>query len=77
MTISSSYMKITLEFIQNELAFDTLEEARVFLNSHGADVFSNAMVPDSQKVLECRPAHPKLLQTYEEKYRKIIIKGAI
>lgn len=77
LVITKAYMKISLEFIQNELAFDTLEEARVFLNSHNSDGFVNAMVPDNQKVLDCRPVHPKLLQSYEEKYRKIIIKGAI
>ena len=70
-------MKIPLEFIQNELAFDTLEEAREFLKGHNADGFVSALVPDNQKIVDCRPVHPKLLQSYEEKYRKIIIKGAI
>lgn len=73
----SSYLQLTLSFLRNELAFDSLEDTRKFLADHSADIFKDPRHPDSQKVLESKPAYPKLLQAYEEKYRKVQIKGAI
>ncbi|KDQ61591.1 hypothetical protein JAAARDRAFT_204072 [Jaapia argillacea MUCL 33604] len=76
--ISKCYMKIPLSFIQNELAFDTLEQAREFLQEHNAGFFANPNSPDSQKILDCKPAAAPLAQVFEEKYTgKIRIKGAI
>ena len=70
-------MQLSLPFLTKELAFDSLEDTRKFLADHSADTFRDHRHPDSQKVFECKPAHPKLLQAYEEKYRKVQIKGAI
>ena len=72
-----SYLQLTLSFLRNELAFDSLEDTRKFLADHSADIFKDPRHPDSQKVVESKPAYPKLLQAYEEKYRKVQIKGAI
>ncbi|TFK25588.1 hypothetical protein FA15DRAFT_590095 [Coprinopsis marcescibilis] len=77
LVITKSYMKIPLAFVQDELAFEELEEARTFLSTHGAAVFVDPKHPDSQKVLDCRQAHPKLQQVFDDKYRKVMIKGAI
>lgn len=70
-------MRIPLTFIQNELAFDSLDMAREFLETHRAAYFSNPNSPDSEKTLECKPVVPQLAQAFEEKYRKIQIKGAV
>jgi hypothetical protein len=77
MTLRSRYKTIPLSFIHNVLAFDTLDAARVFLVDHSAAFFTNPREPDGQKVLDCKPAYPQLAQAFEEKYRKVLIKGAI
>jgi len=68
---------IPLSFIHNVLAFDSLDATRVFLVDHSAAFFTNAHEPDAKKVLECKSASPQLSQAFEEKYRKVLIKGAI
>ncbi|KAG2011387.1 hypothetical protein CC2G_011513 [Coprinopsis cinerea AmutBmut pab1-1] len=77
LVITKAYLKVPLTFLQNELAFESLEETVKFLQSHSAACFVDPRHPDSQKIVECRPAHAKLVQVYEEKYRKVAIKGAI
>jgi hypothetical protein len=71
------YLTIPLPYLQNVLAFDSLDATRAFLVDHSAAFFINPRAPDSQKVLECKPAIPQLSQAFEEKYRKVLIKGAI
>ncbi|RXW20656.1 hypothetical protein EST38_g5192 [Candolleomyces aberdarensis] len=75
--ITKAYLKVPLSFIVKELAFDTLEEARLFLANHSADTFTDQRHPDSQKILDSKQANPKLQQALEEKYRKVMIRGAI
>ncbi|KAF8075082.1 SAC3/GANP/Nin1/mts3/eIF-3 p25 family-domain-containing protein [Lyophyllum atratum] len=77
MVITKAYKTIPLTFINNVLAFDSLDAARVFLVDHSAAFFTNPRDPDGQKILDCKPAIPQLTQVFEEKYRKILIKGAI
>jgi len=73
-----SYKTLTLPFLQKTLAFDTLEDARTFLTDHNlASYFSNLNSPDSEKVIDCKLVSPELNRVYEEKYRKVAIRGAI
>ncbi|KIK07765.1 hypothetical protein K443DRAFT_673031 [Laccaria amethystina LaAM-08-1] len=77
MIITKAYKTISLTFIQNELAFDSADLARTFLVEHSVAFFVNAHSPDEQKTLDCKSAMPHLAQVLEEKYRKVMIKGAI
>jgi len=77
MIMTKAYKTIPLTFLQNELAFDNLEITKDFLKNHSALYFSNPKVPDSQKALDCKPATAQLVTIFEEKYRKVLIKGAI
>jgi hypothetical protein len=71
------YRTISLSFLQNELAFDDVGAACRFLVEHSCAFFLNPNSPDSEKTLDCKPAAPQLMQAFEEKYRKVNIKGAI
>ncbi|KAF7308675.1 PCI domain-containing protein [Mycena chlorophos] len=77
MVISKAYRTIPLSFLHQELAFETFEHAREFLQEHSAAHFTNPHSADSEKILDCRAAGAQLAQTFEEKYRKVLIKGAI
>ncbi|KAI0794018.1 SAC3/GANP/Nin1/mts3/eIF-3 p25 family-domain-containing protein [Fomes fomentarius] len=77
MVITKAYRTLQLSFIQNELAFDTLEAAREFLTEHRAGFFQNPNDPDAEKVLDCKPAGAPLASVFEEKYRRVQIKGAV
>jgi len=77
MVITKAYKTISLSFIQNELAFDTLDAAREFIVDHSAAFFTNPTSPDDRKMLDCKPAMSQFAQAFEEKYRKVLIKGAI
>ncbi|OBZ73492.1 Cytochrome c1, heme protein, mitochondrial [Grifola frondosa] len=77
MVMTKAYKTISLSFIQNELAFDTLAVAREFLMDHRAGFFQNPNSPDMEKILDCKPAGAPLAQVFEEKYRKVQIKGAV
>jgi len=72
-----SYRTISLGFLQRTLAFDTLEDTNTFLVTHSAAVFTNPSSPDIDKIVDCKTANQKLAQVFEEKYRKVMIKGAI
>ena len=71
------YRTLTLAFIQNELAFETLSETQTYLHTHRAAVFTNPNDPDRDKVLDCKATSPLITQAYEEKYRKVLIRGAV
>ncbi|TFK39401.1 SAC3/GANP/Nin1/mts3/eIF-3 p25 family-domain-containing protein [Crucibulum laeve] len=75
--ITKAYRTIPLSFIQDELAFETLDATRVFLVDHSAAFFLNPNSTDHQKTIDCKPANSQLAQALEEKYRKVLIKGAI
>jgi len=77
MVITKSYRTISLGFLQTTLAFETLEDTNTFLVTHSAAVFTNPSSPDIDKIVECKSANQKLAQVFEEKYRKVMIKGAI
>ncbi|KAG6817526.1 hypothetical protein H0H87_007494 [Tephrocybe sp. NHM501043] len=77
MVITKAYRTISLQFIHNELAFDSLDAARQFLVDHKAAFFTDSGEPDNKKTLDCKPASSQLSQSFEEKYRKVLIKGAI
>jgi hypothetical protein len=73
----SRYRTLPLSFIHHELAFDSIALARDFLMSNSAAFFTNPNSPDIEKILDCKPAFPNLAHAYEEKHRKVNIKGAI
>ncbi|KAF9245278.1 SAC3/GANP/Nin1/mts3/eIF-3 p25 family-domain-containing protein [Melanogaster broomeanus] len=75
--MTRAYRTLTLGFVQNELAFDTLTDAQKFLAAHRAACFTNPNSPDREKVLDCKAASPLIAQAYEEKYRKVAIRGAV
>jgi hypothetical protein len=54
-----------------------LPEALKFVETHGSAFFINPNAPNWDKTVECKSAAPQLAQVYEEKYRKVGIKGAI
>ncbi|KAG8220903.1 SAC3/GANP/Nin1/mts3/eIF-3 p25 family-domain-containing protein [Butyriboletus roseoflavus] len=56
MIMTKAYRTLTLSFIQNELAFDTLSEAQTYLHTHRAAVFTNPNSPDREKVVDCKAA---------------------
>jgi len=59
------------------LGFDDLPDAHSFLSDHSIAIFTNPNSPEAEKVLDCKIAHAKLSQSYEDKYRKVMIRGAI
>jgi hypothetical protein len=63
--------------LKRTLAFETLDDARIFLSDHQITTYINPNSPDSEKVLDCKPAIPEINRIFEEKYRKVMIKGAI
>ncbi|KII85821.1 hypothetical protein PLICRDRAFT_44236 [Plicaturopsis crispa FD-325 SS-3] len=75
--MTKAYKSLSLDFIHTELAFDSAEAAREFLANHQSGFFTNTNAPDSQKTLDCKPAHGQLVHVYEERYRKVLIKGII
>ena len=75
--LPNSYRKLQLAFIQNELAFDTLAQAREFLEKNGVSCWENPNGSDEDKVLDCKIAAAPLIQAFEENYRKVQIKGAV
>jgi hypothetical protein len=75
--MTKAYRSLTLVFVQNELAFETLTDAQKFLATHRAACFVNPNSPDREKVLDCKAASPLIAQAYEEKYRKVAIRGAV
>ncbi|RDX48240.1 hypothetical protein OH76DRAFT_1440771 [Lentinus brumalis] len=77
MVMTKAYRTLQLSFIQNELAFETLAATREFLDEHRASFFQNPNSPDTEKVLDCKPAGAPLATVFEEKYRRVQIKGAV
>jgi hypothetical protein len=74
----SSYRTLTLPFLQKTLAIETLEDTRTFLAEHRVgSFFTNPSSPDSEKIIDCKSMSSELSVVYEEKYRKVAIKGAI
>jgi len=78
MVMARAYKTLTLPFLQKTLAFETLEDTRTFLAEHRVgSFFTNPNSPDTEKVIDCKSMSPELNVVYEEKYRKVAIKGAI
>ncbi|GJE91130.1 hypothetical protein PsYK624_072790 [Phanerochaete sordida] len=76
--MSKAYMTLRLSFISTELAFDNATQAKEFLDQHRAGtLFKNPNSADEEKILDCKAAHATLVQIFEEKYRKVQIKGAV
>jgi len=75
--MTKAYQRLSLAFIHQELAFDSLNHVREFLMSHRAAHFVNPNGPDAEKILDCKAASVELPAVLEEKYRKVQIKGAI
>ncbi|KAJ7050530.1 SAC3/GANP/Nin1/mts3/eIF-3 p25 family-domain-containing protein [Mycena amicta] len=77
MVFTKAYHTLPLTLIHQELAFETIDQTREFLEEHSAAQFTNPGSADSEKTLDCKRAGVQLAQTFEEKYRKVLIKGAI
>lgn len=77
LVMARAYRTLPLNFLHNELAFDTIEDAREFLTTNGCAYFTNPNGPDQEKVFDCKPAAAPLTTLLEEKFRKVQIKGAI
>ncbi|KAH9993705.1 SAC3/GANP/Nin1/mts3/eIF-3 p25 family-domain-containing protein [Russula compacta] len=75
--MTKAYQRLSLTFIHQELALDSLNHLLEFLMSHRAAHFVNPNSPDAEKVLDCKPVSAELPAVLEEKYRKVQIKGAI
>jgi hypothetical protein len=71
------YKTIPLAFLHKTLAFDSLEDTRSFLQEHQITTFINPNSPDIEKILDCKAAIPEINRAFEDKYRKVTIKGAI
>jgi SAC3 family protein LENG8/THP3 len=70
-------LTIPLSFIEKQLSYDSLGAARESLVAHNAAVFKNPYDRDADKQLDCKTACPLLTASFEEKYRKVGIKGRI
>jgi hypothetical protein len=77
MSLGYRYQRLSLAFIHQELAFDSVNHVREFLMAHRAAHFVNPNSPDAEKILECKAVTTELPTVLEEKYRKVQIKGAI
>jgi len=77
MVVTKAYKTIPLAFLHKTLAFDSLEDTRNFLLEHQITTFINPNSPDVEKILDCKAAIPEINRAFEEKYRKVTIKGAI
>ncbi|KAJ7576866.1 SAC3/GANP/Nin1/mts3/eIF-3 p25 family-domain-containing protein [Mycena floridula] len=77
MVITKAYMTISLSHLETVLAFDSLDLAMEFLMAHDSATFTNPNSPDFDKILDCRSIAPRLAQSYEAKYRRVGIRGAI
>ncbi|KAF9522675.1 SAC3/GANP/Nin1/mts3/eIF-3 p25 family-domain-containing protein [Crepidotus variabilis] len=78
MVMAKAYRTAPLPFLQRTFGFDTLEDARTFLIDHKVGAFfTNPNSPDSEKILDCKAMSSELTKAFEERYRKIAIRGAI
>jgi len=77
LVMSKAYRTLPLNFLHNELAFDTIEDARDFLTTNRCAFFTNPNGRDQEKVFDCKSAAGPLTTLLEEKFRKVQIKGAI
>ncbi|KAJ3818422.1 SAC3/GANP/Nin1/mts3/eIF-3 p25 family-domain-containing protein [Lentinula raphanica] len=77
MIITKAYRTISLSFLQNELAFDDLDSTLKYLEEHKAARFTNSGSSNSEKIIDCKSAAINLGQVFEEKYRKVGIRGAV
>lgn len=76
--MTKAYLSLRLSFISTELAFDNVTQAKEFLEQHRVgNFFKNPNSPDDEKIMDCKAAHQTLVQIFEEKYRKVQIKGAV
>ncbi|KIM56498.1 hypothetical protein SCLCIDRAFT_132508 [Scleroderma citrinum Foug A] len=75
--MSKAYRTLPLQFITNELAFESITHTIEFLASHGVTTYTNPNSRPDERILDCKAASPVLSQAYEEKYRRIQIKGAV
>jgi len=76
-TMCKAYMTLPLSFLEKQLAYDSLSHAVESLASHNAAIFKNPRETDANKNFDCKAALPCLVASFEEKYRKVGIKGRI
>ncbi|KIJ55395.1 hypothetical protein M422DRAFT_199595 [Sphaerobolus stellatus SS14] len=76
-SMCKAYMTLPLTFIEKQLAYESLDAAVESLESHKAAIFKNPHEIDVNKDFDCKAALPQLTTSFEEKYRKVGIKGRI
>jgi len=77
MTMCKAYLILPLPFIEKQLAYDSLSGVIESLSSHNAAIFKKPDEPDINKNLDCKAIIPHLAASFEEKYRRVGIKGRI
>ncbi|CAE7225370.1 unnamed protein product [Rhizoctonia solani] len=74
--MTKAYLHLPLSFLASELAFDAAADVDRFLSSHSIAIYaSTSGQPNtsSEKRLDCKAAHARVVACYEEKYRKVAI----
>ncbi|CAE6454495.1 unnamed protein product [Rhizoctonia solani] len=78
--MTKAYLHLPLSFLANELAFDSAADVDRFLSSHSLAIYTPASgQPNigSEKRIDCKAAHARVVACFEEKYRKVAIVGRI
>lgn len=71
--ITRAYKTLPIEFLQSELCLETLEGTHQFLQEYGCATYTA-----DQKNIDCNAiSQANVQKTFEQKYRKVGIKGAI
>ncbi|CAE6417339.1 unnamed protein product [Rhizoctonia solani] len=72
------YLHLPLSFLASELAFDSAVEVDRFLSNHSIAAYAPGQPNNSsEKRLDCKAVHTRVVACYEEKYRKVAIAGRI
>ncbi|EUC59649.1 SAC3/GANP domain protein associated with nuclear localization of protein, putative [Rhizoctonia solani AG-3 Rhs1AP] len=78
--MTKAYLHLPLSFLASELAFDAAVDVDRFLSSHSIAIYASTpgqLNAGSEKRLDCKAAHARVVACYEEKYRKVAIVGRI
>ncbi|QRV74056.1 SAC3/GANP domain protein associated with nuclear localization of protein [Ceratobasidium sp. AG-Ba] len=75
--MTKSYLQLALSFVATELAFDSAADVHRFLAENSIAVYTDPAASIDDKRIDCKAAHMKVVDRYEEKYRKVDIVGRI
>ena len=71
------YKTIPLSFLSSELAIDDTKETLDFLDAHIMTTFTNPNSADKDKIVDFKSVYTELIKVYDDKYKKVNIRGAI